>query len=146
MHQHGTLDNHHQEGPQSHKSLTLEDIWRAIELDQFFPYYQPKVKLRGMEPVGVEALMRWRHPERGVLSAGAFLPLIADNFLFDELAFIMLEKSVAQSRAWQKEGLDIIISVNMSPDLLHDTTLPDRIAAIVTEHCVPMQRLIIEVP
>lgn len=147
MQQQGILDDGTREAAVAQpKPLTLEEIWRACELDQFFPYFQPKVKLRGMELVGVEALMRWRHAERGILSAGAFLPLIADNFLFDELAFIMLEKSVAQCRVWQQQGLDITVSVNMSPDLLQDATLADRIAGIVAEHKVPMHRLIIEVP
>src|SRR5215831_8287984 len=81
--------------------LSLEDIWNGIAQDQFLPHYQPKVTLKGMELVGVEALMRWNHPEHGLLSAGTFLALVADNFLFDDLTAIMLEKSIGQSHRWQ---------------------------------------------
>ena len=62
-----------------------------------------------MQLLGVEALMRWKHPEHGLLSAGSFLPLIADNFLFDDLTAIMLDKSVGQCRKWRRQGLDVQI-------------------------------------
>ena len=124
---------------------TLEDIWRAIEADQFQPHFQPKVSLRGMDLAGVEALMRWQHPEQGLLTAGAFLPLIADNFLFDELSVIMLEKSIAQCRAWQDAGVGVTVSVNLSPDLLRDAGLVQRIAEKIASQGLPPQRLVIEV-
>ena len=126
--------------------LALDDIWRGIEADQFLPHFQPKVSLRGMELAGVEALMRWQHPERGLLSAGAFLPLIADNFLFDELTALMLEKSIAQSRRWQNDKVNVPVSVNLSPDLLRDTGIAERIETKALRHGLPPHRLIIEVP
>lgn len=129
-----------------HPPLVLEDIWRGIENDQFLPHFQPKVTLRGMELKGVEALMRWQHPKRGTLTAGAFLPLVADNFLFDDLAFVMLERSVAQCRRWLDQGLEAPVSVNLSPDLLRDPHLTDRILEKVHEHGIPVHLLTIEVP
>src|SRR5512134_1519717 len=126
--------------------VALEDIWKGIEADQFVPYFQPKVNLRGMELAGVEALMRWQHPERGLLSAGAFLPLIQDNFLFDELTAIMLEKSIVQCRRWQGDRVNVPVSVNLSPDLLRDAGIAERIEARTLEHGLPAHRLIIEVP
>jgi EAL domain-containing protein (putative c-di-GMP-specific phosphodiesterase class I) len=126
--------------------VALDEIWRGIEADQFLPHFQPKVNLRGMELSGVEALMRWQHPERGLLTAGAFLPLIADNFLFDELTAVMLEKSIAQCRRWQSDKVNVPVSVNLSPDLLRDTGIADRIEAKALRHGLPAHRLIIEVP
>jgi EAL domain-containing protein (putative c-di-GMP-specific phosphodiesterase class I) len=126
-------------------AVALEDIWHAIEEDQFLPHFQPKVNLRGMELAGVEALMRWQHPHHGLLTAGAFLPLVADNFLFDELGVIMLEKSVAACRAWQGVGIDVPVSVNLSPDLLRDPGLVGRLEEKVRTHDLPAHRLIIEV-
>jgi EAL domain-containing protein (putative c-di-GMP-specific phosphodiesterase class I) len=125
--------------------IALQDIWQAIEADQFRPYFQPKVSLRGMELAGVEALMRWQHPQHGLLTAGAFLPLIADNFLFDELSALMLEKSVAQCRAWQGGAAEVPVSVNLSPALIADLTLSERIVEIVRAHDLPAHRLVIEV-
>jgi EAL domain-containing protein (putative c-di-GMP-specific phosphodiesterase class I) len=126
-------------------SITLQEIWHGIEEDQFLPHFQPKVRLRGMELAGVEALMRWHHPRRGLLTAGAFLPLIEDNFLFDELTTMMLEKSIQQCRSWLAEGLDVPVSVNLSPDVLRDAEIPERIEATLREHRLAPSRLIIEV-
>jgi EAL domain-containing protein (putative c-di-GMP-specific phosphodiesterase class I) len=126
-------------------SITLQEIWHAIEEDQFAPHFQPKVKLRGMELAGVEALMRWHHPKRGLLTAGAFLPLIEDNFLFDELTTMMLEKSIQQCLAWLAEGLDVPVSVNLSPDVLRDQDIAERIEAKLRKYRLAPSRLVIEV-
>ena len=126
--------------------ITLEEIWNGIAQDQFFPHFQPKIILRGMQLMGVEALMRWKHAEHGVLSAGSFLPLIADNFLFDDLTAIMLDKSVGQCRKWRRQGLDVQISLNLSPILLLTPGLADRIEAKIIEHGVEHENLVIEVP
>jgi EAL domain-containing protein (putative c-di-GMP-specific phosphodiesterase class I) len=127
-------------------NIALQDIWNGIAQDQFFPHYQPKVVLKGMEMVGVEALMRWQHPEYGLLSAGTFLHLVADNFLFDDLTAIMLEKSISQCHRWLNHGIDVTVSVNLSPDLLLDLGLADRIEAKVIEHSVAHENIIIEIP
>jgi len=65
--------------PAADLNLTLQDIWNGIAQDEFFPHYQPKVVLKGMELVGVEALMRWRHPEHGLLTADDFREFACDN-------------------------------------------------------------------
>ncbi len=126
--------------------VALDEIWKGIEADEFVPFFQPKVRLRGMELAGVEALIRWKHPARGLLSAGAFLPLVEDNFLFDELTLLMLEKSVTQCKRWRDHGLEMPVSVNLSPDLLTDPAIVDRIEAKVREHDVPSYCLVLEVP
>ena len=126
--------------------LVLEDIWRGIENRQFLPHFQPKVSLRGMDLKGMEALMRWQHPERGLLAASAFLPLVADNFLFDDLALLMLERSVAQCRRWLDEGIEVPVSVNLSPDLLRDSHITERIQEKNADHAIRATFLTIEVP
>jgi EAL domain-containing protein (putative c-di-GMP-specific phosphodiesterase class I) len=90
-------------------------------------------------------LMRWQHPQHGLLTAAAFLPLVADNFLFDELSALMLEKSVAQCRVWQRAGVDLAVSVNLSPALIADVGLSERVAQTVQSHELPARSLIIEV-
>jgi EAL domain-containing protein (putative c-di-GMP-specific phosphodiesterase class I) len=126
-------------------ALTLEHIWQALSEDQFVPYFQPKVALRGMQLKGVEALIRWRHPQRGTLSAGAFLPLVQDNFLFDDLTTLTLEKSIAQCAAWRTQALETNISVNVSPDLLRDPGLADRVAALLQQNGLVPAQLTLEV-
>jgi EAL domain-containing protein (putative c-di-GMP-specific phosphodiesterase class I) len=126
--------------------ITPEEIWNGIAQNQFFPYFQPKVILRGMQLVGVEALMRWNHSERGLLPAGAFLPTVAENHLFDDLTAIMLEKAIGQCRKWRRHGLEVQISVNLSSDLLVSPGLADRIEAKIIEHGIEHESLVIEVP
>ena len=126
--------------------LTLENIWQALSEDQFVPYFQPKVALRGMQLQGVEALIRWRHPQRGTLSASAFLPLVQDNFLFDDLTTLTLEKSIAQCAAWRTQDLAVNISVNLSPDLLRDPGMADRVAALLGQNGLGPAQLTLEVP
>ena len=131
--------------PKPKIELTLQDIWNGIAQDQFIPYFQPKVTLKGMVLVGVEALMRWQHPELGLLAAGSFLPLVGDNFLFDDLTGIMLEKSITQCRKWQNHDLDLQVSVNLCADLLLAPGLADRIEAKMIEHGVENEKLIVEI-
>lgn len=125
--------------------LTLEHIWQALSEDQFLPYFQPKVSLRGMQLEGVEALIRWRHPQRGTLSASAFLPLVHDNFLFDDLTTVILEKSIAQYGSWRKQGLDVAVSVNLSSDLFRDPGLAQRILSHLEQHAMAPTQLTLEV-
>ncbi len=141
----GVLETEHSDQQTDFPSLVLEDIWRGMENQQFLPHFQPKVSLRGMELKGVEALVRWQHPQHGLLTAAAFLPLIDENFLFDDLAFVMLERSVAQCRRWLEEGLEVPVSVNVTPDLLRDPRLTDRIQACLVQHQLPAEFLTIEV-
>jgi EAL domain-containing protein (putative c-di-GMP-specific phosphodiesterase class I) len=126
--------------------VTLEAMWAALSNDEFVPYFQPKVSLRGMQLQGVEALIRWRHPQRGLLSAGAFLPLVQDNFLFDDLSTLILEKSIAQCRDWRAQSLDLAISVNLSPDLLRDPGLAERVEGLLDQSGLNKAQLILEVP
>jgi EAL domain-containing protein (putative c-di-GMP-specific phosphodiesterase class I) len=126
--------------------VTLEAMWRALSNDEFMPYFQPKVALRGMQLQGVEALIRWRHPERGVLSAAAFLPLVQDNFLFDDLTTLMLEKSIAQCCDWRAQGLEVNVSVNLSPDLLRDPGLAERVEGLLEQSGLSKAQLVLEVP
>lgn len=125
--------------------VTLDEISQGMEADQFVPFYQPKVTLQGMKLVGVEALIRWKHPIRGLIPAGVFLPMLRDSFLFDELTLLVLDKSIAQCRRWRDHGLDVPVSVNLSPELLTDPGFADRVDAKVHDHELPPDKLVIEV-
>jgi EAL domain-containing protein (putative c-di-GMP-specific phosphodiesterase class I) len=126
-------------------ALTLEHIWKGLSEDQFLPYFQPKVALRGMQLKGVEALIRWRHPERGTLAAGVFLPLVQDNFLFDDLTTLTLEKAIAQCAAWRTQDLETGISVNLSPDLFRDPAMADRVVGLLEQSGLAPAQLTLEV-
>ncbi len=92
----------------------LNSIRQALDQNQFELHYQPKINLRTKELVGVEALIRWRHPERGVLPPSAFLRQIENSGLDIEIGDWVAKTALAQMEQWRKEGLNIEISINIS--------------------------------
>jgi diguanylate cyclase (GGDEF)-like protein len=121
------------------------ELRRAIEEEQLVVYYQPKADLAGGEIVGVEALVRWIHPERGFIPPDQFVALAERTGLIKPLSRFVVRTAVEQCAAWAAEGLDVHVAVNLTiPDLL-DLELPDRIAALLAETRVPAGRLELEV-
>jgi diguanylate cyclase (GGDEF)-like protein len=113
---------------QSIERLTLENaLRRALERDQFSLHYQPKVDMVSGQITGVEALLRWIHPELGMVSPGEFIPLAEETGLIVPIGRWVLQEACAQNMAWQRRGLrPVTMAVNLSPrqfadaHLLHD--------------------------
>ncbi|MFZ5877305.1 MAG: putative bifunctional diguanylate cyclase/phosphodiesterase [Nitrospirota bacterium] len=101
----------------------------AIERDQLFLVYQPKIDLHRRTVVGVEALVRWRHPQRGVIPPDRFILLAEHAGLIKPLTFWVLRTAFAQARAWRDAGLSLSVAANLSARVLQDPKLPDQIAA-----------------
>ena len=104
---------------QRNDNSTFEDIARAIRQDEFTLYYQPKLNMATGEFKGVEALVRWQHPTKGLLSPNEFLPLIEDHALSIELGYWVIEKALQQITTWQQSGMSIPISVNITSKHIH---------------------------
>lgn len=98
-----------------HRNEELKRIAKAVEDEEFILYYQPKVDLRTKDVVGVEALIRWDHPELGTLSPAMFLPIIEQDLLMIKIGKWVIGTALQQLSDWQTEGIDIPISVNISP-------------------------------
>ena len=97
-------------------SLDLEqDLRRALALQQFELHYQPQMALRGSRPVGVEALLRWRHPVRGLVPPLQFIGLLEELGLIHEVGHWVLAEASRQARQWMDAGLALRVSVNLSP-------------------------------
>jgi len=92
----------------------LERLRRALELQELTLFYQPKVNMRTGTVVGMEALIRWQHPERGLLSPAAFLPSLMHDPLDAEVGFWVLRTAFRQASDWLQQGLRLPISVNVS--------------------------------
>lgn len=131
--------------PGAAADFTLEEILQGIQANQFEPFFQPKVDLKTGQLVGAEALARWIHPEHGVISPDAFIPLLEQCDHIDSLTFLMLEKSAAVCRSLQDRGYIYTISVNLSLASLDDTTLADRITQVVRDAGLDPQYLILEI-
>lgn len=125
--------------------VTAEEIQEGLELGQFEPFFQPKVELASRRVCGVEALARWRHPERGILPPGVFIGVAESHDLIDQLTWVMLEKSAAQLRQWSEAGLDVSVSVNFSQPSLADTRLSNRVMDILSRYGVAPEKFIVEI-
>jgi diguanylate cyclase (GGDEF)-like protein/PAS domain S-box-containing protein len=113
---------------------SLEHIRRAIEQNEFVLHYQPKVNLRTGLVIGVEALIRWQHPEQGLLAPGRFLPVIEDHALSIDLGEWVISTALAQVSVWRAAGLDIPVSVNIGARQLQQQNFVSRLFALLAEH------------
>jgi diguanylate cyclase (GGDEF)-like protein/PAS domain S-box-containing protein len=93
---------------------SLERVRMALQNQEFVLHYQPKVNMKTRSVVGVEALIRWQHPEQGLLAPGMFLPLIENHRLSVEVGEWVIQQALLQLSQWQAQGLQIPISVNLS--------------------------------
>ncbi|MFA6902278.1 MAG: EAL domain-containing response regulator, partial [Gallionellaceae bacterium] len=112
------LKNHKQAGkklqpPESARTFSIEEISKGLRAKQFEPFFQPKVDLKSGRLVGAEALARWVHPEFGVIGPYAFIELMEQHELIDELTFLILKKSAEACREFHKNGHILTISVNL---------------------------------
>ena len=112
----------------------IEHIRRALAAHEFVVYYQPKVNMRTGKVIGAEALIRWQHPERGLLPPGMFLPVIENHPLIAEVGEWVIESALTQMEAWQDSGLEIPVSVNVSAFELQQPDFVDRLRARLAAH------------
>jgi diguanylate cyclase (GGDEF)-like protein/PAS domain S-box-containing protein len=113
---------------------SLERIKQALAEREFVLYYQPKVNMRTGDVIGAEALIRWQHPERGVLPPGLFLPLIADHSLAIEIGEWVLDSAMQQIEDWKAVGLSLPVSVNIDVIQLEQADFIDRLRQQVAAH------------
>ncbi len=113
---------------------SLERIRRALIEHEFVLYYQPKVNMRLGKLVGAEALIRWRHPIRGLMLPGEFLPVIEDHSLAIDLGEWVLENALGQIEQWHALGLDIPVSVNVGARQLQQSDFAERLRRILAAH------------
>jgi len=128
-----------------HRLTVVGDLRRAIEQGQLTLCYQPKVGLRGGEVTSVEALLRWHHPERGVIMPDEFIPVAQETGLIKPLTLYVIEAALRQCRAWSEEGLELAVAVNISPRSLIDLQFPDDVARLLRTWDVPPAQLELEI-
>ena len=123
----------------------LGELRLAIETDQLELHYQPKAELATGRVTGVEALVRWRHPDRGLIPPDDFIPLAERSGLIEQLTAWVLDSALAQVAAWRDQGLLLQVAVNVSVKDLSGFVLTDRVAACLTAYDVPAHLLQLEV-
>ncbi len=126
--------------------LMLEkELLQALELKQFVLYYQPQWNIREQRIDGFEALVRWHHPDRGILMPGQFLPQMEQIGLMRELDMQLLEQAVETLGRWRKKQVQLSVAVNMSPIHFEQAGLKQRIQQLLQQYEVPPTMLELEI-
>ena len=126
-------------------SASLENLDMALEKEQFLLHFQPKVMLAGGSVAGFESLARWQHPEEGLVSASAFIPIAERSGRIGMLTEQLMMLALKQCAAWNLAGLQTKVSVNLSAYMLVDVDLPDLITAEAKRFGIDPSQLILEV-
>ncbi|MDP3301602.1 MAG: EAL domain-containing protein [Sulfuricurvum sp.] len=120
-----TIRGHHE---------SIKHIGQALENNEFVLYYQPKVNMRTGKVVGVEALIRWQHPQKGILPPIQFLPIIENHAIEIVVGEWVINTALTQIGLWHTSGVDIKVSVNISANQLQEENFVKRLHQIVLEH------------
>lgn len=113
---------------------SLEHIRLALQEGQFVLHYQPKVNMRSGQVIGAEALIRWQHPEKGLLHPAMFLPVIEDHPLAVKIDDWVIEAALTQMEIWQGGGFDVPVSVNIGARQLLQADFAERLHARLAAH------------
>jgi diguanylate cyclase (GGDEF)-like protein/PAS domain S-box-containing protein len=141
------FDAHDDRGAESTVGLAAELV-RAIEDSELFLLYQPLFRLDDGSLSGAEALVRWRHPERGVVLPAEFIPLAEERGLIGRIDSFVLDRACRQLAAWESEHgpwEHFMISVNISGRELSDAGLPARVSGVLERHGIQPSRLCLEI-
>jgi diguanylate cyclase (GGDEF)-like protein/PAS domain S-box-containing protein len=131
--------------PQSPRRISrLAELRTALDTGQLLLHYQPKLDLRTSEVTGFEALVRWQHPQHGLVMPDEFIPLIEQTGLVRHLTAFVLAEALQQWREWNR-GDELTIAVNISPHSLNDPDFPELVEVMLREYEVPPRTLELEV-
>jgi diguanylate cyclase (GGDEF)-like protein len=122
----------------------IRDLRKGIEDNQLVLHYQPKIEVDSGQLTGFEALVRWQHPERGLLSPGEFIDLAERTDAVRGLTLQVIEKALRQVAAWRADGYEVPVAVNLSARVLLDVALPADIERLLDEVGVPAGLLEVE--
>ncbi|MEO8618101.1 MAG: EAL domain-containing protein [Sphingomicrobium sp.] len=122
----------------------LSQLDEAIDNGQVWLAFQPKLDLATRRTVGVEALARWTHPEKGPISPSEFVSAAEQNNRIGYLTDFVLDRAISAIASINREGHDLEVAVNLSARMLTDRDLPERVAAVLARHEMPATKLILE--
>jgi diguanylate cyclase (GGDEF)-like protein len=123
----------------------IGELRRAMDEAELVLHYQPKIDLRTGEAKGVEALARWTHPERGMLSPDEFIPLAERSNLLRPMTLYLLDTAMRQANHWRSKGIDVTVAVNLSMQNMLDLRLPNDLARLLTSWRLPAGSLELEI-
>jgi EAL domain-containing protein (putative c-di-GMP-specific phosphodiesterase class I) len=127
------------------REALLHELEVGMKRDELHLHYQPMIDLGDGHVVGVEALLRWQHPKRGLLAPSAFLPTVTEGKLIGELAVRVVEMALRDCAAWRDRGIDAGVNVNLSTGNALDGELPEQIGKLLATRGIPAEALGLEV-
>lgn len=131
--------------PNNPPVILEDDISRAIELEQLTLSYQPKIRLADGVVQGVEALIRWEHPEKGFISPSIFIPVAELVGQIEPINQFVVRSAVAQMNKWLSDGLDFSLSINISPASIANLHFPEQLEKLAIEADISPSKITIEV-
>jgi diguanylate cyclase (GGDEF)-like protein len=123
----------------------LGELRRAIDNDELVLLFQPQITLAGRDLWRAEALLRWNHPERGLLGAGAFIPAAEHTALIRPLTQWVLNAALAECQRWKEQGRDLRLAVNVSARNLLESDFVDNVLGLLADYQLPASCLLLEV-
>jgi diguanylate cyclase (GGDEF)-like protein/PAS domain S-box-containing protein len=130
---------------QARRALDLE-LRRAFAEDEFELHFQPQVRLTDEAVVGAEALIRWRHPKRGILAPGAFIETLAESAIAPDVGRWIIRTACRQAAAWRDRGLSLSrVAINLFPSQAHDPALVEDVRDALRQSDLPPEALELEI-
>ncbi len=123
----------------------LNDLRQALSRQQLELYYQPKIHAPSAQVTAAEALLRWHHPRRGMISPAVFIPMAERSGLIHALGAWVIDEACKQARAWRDQGLRMRVAINLSAQQLRQPGLPAHIAAALARHHINPELLTCEI-
>ena len=128
-----------------HRRHLENDLRLAIRKQHFVLFYQPIVDIQNNRLTGAEALIRWRHPNRGLIAPDQFIPVAEETGLINEIGLWVLESACQQLLAWQRAGLDYHLSINVSGRQIPHGMPPEVVAEVIQRHGIAPEKLALEI-
>ena len=124
----------------------VQQVFRSLYQDEFELFYQPKVNMKTGQVLGAEALIRWHHPERGLLLPHEFLPQLQGDSLLIELEEWVLQTGIQQLSTWHQQGLNLSLSINISGQYLQESNFVEKLDRLLRQHAdLPPEKLELEI-
>jgi len=134
-----------QKSPTTKNTVSVDELEQAIQQHHLSLHYQPQINMKTGDLYGVEALVRWQHPEYGTIYPDQFIGLAEESGLIEPLTEEVIKLAVEQSQCWQAEGINIGVSINVSAKNITSLSLPEQLKELTDKHAIEPEKITLEI-
>lgn len=134
-----------QKSPLIRNTITVDELEQAIHQHHLSLYYQPQINMKTGGLYGVEALVRWQHPEYGIIYPDQFIGLAEESGLIEPLTKEVIRLAVEQSQHWQANNINISVSINVSAKNITSLSLPEQLKELTDKHTIDPEKITLEI-